>query len=199
MESQIQESKALNPKLQKFVYEYCTNGFNALSALEVSGIPKDGKRKPALQAYHLTRDPQVVRMVKEFLDQALEPYRARLEYEVMEIYYKRATYQVQTFYEDSGAIKPLSQIPPEWHCCIDGVTTKLWGAEGIPLTSYELPNRDTALQTLLKLTREVEGDVSGFQLPAEARNRLKTIWETIPEAKIPLKFPRAPGRPRKVN
>lgn len=192
----------LKPQEIRFVSIYCTNGFNALNAYIESGMSHKDGRTPGLAAYHVTRDPIITLAIQRFVDEAIKPYRARLEYEILEIYYKRATYQVKTFYTPDGAIIPLDEIPEEWHCCIDGITTRLWGAMGLPITSYELPNRDTALQTLLKLMRDYSADDNpGLILPQETQKRLNAIWNAGNghEVSITAKIKRGPGRPRKVN
>ena len=116
--------------------------------------------------------------LKIYFEQIMKPYKERLEYEVMDRYYKRATYTVDTFMQSNGRVKPLSEIPPEWLECIDGVEEKWFGKDSCQMTIiYKLPNRDSALQMLYKMVTGYDpNDDGGGMLPADARHRLSNIF-----------------------
>lgn len=169
----------LNPRQFKFVAAYCSNGFNATQAAIQAGYsPKQRKNVSALTSDFL-KNPNIVKAIKTFIDMVIQPYRDRLEYEVMDIYYRRATYQLSTFVESDGTLKDLDEIPREWLCCVDGIArdVKIIGGTRIELLEYKLPNRDVALQQLCRMaTGNVE---ESPELPEEVRKRLQAIKANV--------------------
>lgn len=124
----------------------------------------------------MTRDPVVVELIRRFIAVVIGPYKDRLEYVALQIYYRRATYDVQTFFYDNGDIKELDDIPGEWRCCIDGVEIDYVGPMMKRVVTYKLPNRDAALQTLYRVATGYEPE-SSKALPAETRQRLAEIYQ----------------------
>jgi hypothetical protein len=120
------------------------------------------------------------------------------------------------FYEENGDIRPLDEIDPEWLCVIDGVEKKYFGSQAARSTvTYQLPNRDLALQMLYRIvTGQDPNDAKSTLLPQEARNRLNQIFNAVLPSKgsetpvksttkvtieqvIQSQSSKEPGRPRK--
>jgi hypothetical protein len=173
----------LDPKKIKFVALYTTNGFNEIAALKDAGyfVPKSsGPNGPQATANTILRDPGVIEALKRYVDASLAPYRAKLELEITQIYYRRATYKLTTFFTARGNPKPLNLIPDEWLCCIDGTTKKLYGGQAQEeRQEYILPNRDQALQMLYRMVKGVSPEESpeSTLLPGEVRHKLRAYWE----------------------
>lgn len=173
----------LDPKKIKFVALYTTNGFNEIAALKDAGyfVPKaSGPNGPQATANTILRDPGVIEALKRYVDASLAPYRAKLELEITQIYYRRATYKLSTFFTARGNPKPLNLIPEEWLCCLDGTTKKVYGgAAQEERQEYQLPNRDQALQMLYRMVKgvNVEDSPESTLLPGEVRHKLKAYWE----------------------
>ena len=172
----------LEPKKIKFVALYTTNGFNEIAALKDAGyfVPKaKGPLGPQAVANTILRDPAVIEALKRYVDASLAPYRAKLELEITQIYYRRATYKLTTFYTARGTRKPLNLIEPEWLCCLDGITSRPMGNTGEVITEWTLPNRDQALQMLYRMVKgvSVEDSPESTLLPGEVRHKLKAYWE----------------------
>lgn len=167
----------LNPREYKFVAVYCSNNFNAIDACEKAGYSERTKAKYRAIAYSLLQRKEIVEAVKMFIDSVIQPYRDRLELELLNIYYKRATYNISTFYDSEGLPKPLNEINEEWKCCIDDINyVKI--TDGYTINAYKLPNRDTALQTLYKFVTGT-GDSTTNILPEDARKKINNIYKTV--------------------
>lgn len=169
----------LNAREMKWVAAYCTNGFSAPEAARVAGYKVSRKEFNGLCASMIKR-PQIIAAVRQFIDAALVPYKDRLEYEVMEIYYRRATYDVATFMEDNGDLKPLDEIPVEWRCCIDGIERRVYFNKGtkFTVTEYKLPARDVALQMIYKMATGNDPVGSGGSLPKDLQDKLDRAFKT---------------------
>lgn len=170
----------LTPREYKFIVLYCTNGFNGIEAAEEAGY-KGSKKTLKGIAFNLLKSPDIIEALKRYIDAALSPYKVRLQYEVLEIYYKRATYTLDLFYNNNGSVKPIDEIDEEWRCVIDGVEKKYYANGAISETVYTLPNRDTALQTLLKIVAGGTPEERGTGgLTQEVQDRLKGIFGQAP-------------------
>lgn len=204
----------LNPRELRFVAVYCSNGFRGKEACKDSGYSGNAETLRSL-AWAMLRRPHIAVAIRRFIDLVIQPYKDRLEYEVLARYYKRATYDIADFYFDDGAIKPLNEIPEDMREIIDGVNIRYYGKEAEKrVVEYSLPNRDTALKMLYQMVTGFTPDETQQKLPSNARERLQQIFEgagaeitatktttfSVTEAlKIQNKAERAgPGRPRKT-
>ena len=163
---------------QKFVANYCANGFNGTDAIKKSGY-KLGTKTASSMAWQLLQKEEVNKAIKLFLDSVLKPFRDKLEYELLNIYYRRATFSVSTFFTPNGNAKPLNDIPDEWHCCLDGVEKKHFGKDATrTVILYALPNRDASLNKLFDfVTKNAPTDN-----PDEVERTRKHVAEIFAEA-----------------
>lgn len=172
----------LNPRQVKFVAAYCTNGFNAGLAARMAGYYSPEKQHYSSWAIKTLKMPNVQEAIQIFIDDMIAPYKARLEFQVLEIYYMRAVFKVSTFYNDDGTLKPLNEIPERWQVCIDGISetiTSLKSGGYVRTKHYRLADRDIALQTLYRMcVKFMVDDNDVGHLPEEARTRLRKIFET---------------------
>jgi hypothetical protein len=177
-----------------FVANYCTNGFKIVDAVIESGYAIAKTHTAYSLGGTLIRQPKIVDAIRRFIDISLGPYKSRLKYEVMEIYYRRATYSVAMFYDDDGDPKPLSKIPPEWLVVIDDVIYKTITYGGgkntttVTTKEYKLADRDAALQMLAKYSfafdLEERGNLS--DLPEDVRDRTRAIFANAELTLLPL-------------
>jgi hypothetical protein len=88
-------------------------------------------------------------------------------------------------------VKPLDEIDPEWLQVIDGIEKKYYGSQGQRcVTSYQLPNRDNALQMLYRIvTGQDPNDAKNNLLPQEARTRLQKIFQGVVPSKTGAETP----------
>lgn len=167
----------LNPREYKFVAVYCSNNFNAIDACEKAGYQERTKAKYRAIAYSLLQRKEVVEAIKMFIDIVIQPYKDRLELELLNIYYRRATYNISTFYTSEGNPKLLNDIDLEWQCCIDDMNyVKV--SDGFVIKGYKLPNRDTALQTLYKFATGNDMSTTNI-LPEDAKKKINNIYQTV--------------------
>lgn len=162
----------LNPREYKFLAVYCSNNFDAVDAVEKAGYVERTHAKYRAIAYSLLQRKEIVEGIRIYIDTVIQPYRDRLELELLNIYYRRATFEIGTFLDNNGNSKPLNEIDKEWRCCIDGVKQTRFGVE------YILPNRDLALQALYKFVTGQEINATPV-LPEEAQKKMKIIYNNI--------------------
>ena len=113
-----------------------------LENCEKAGYAERSRAKYRAIAYTLLNRKEISEAIKLYIDHVIEPYKARLEFEILDIYYRRATYLVTEFYDDFGNPKPLKDIAKEWLCCIDQIDVKV-SANGnlIPILWYTRINQ----------------------------------------------------------
>ena len=168
----------LNLKEYKFLAVYCSNGFNAEQAVEAAGYAERTKAQYKAIAYSLLQRKEIVEAIKIYINLVIQPYKDRLEMELLNTYYKRATYTIDKFYNNQGNPRPLEEIDKEFLCCIDDIKyVKITGTQTI-LPAYQLPNRDLALQALYRFITGQDITNSSI-LPEEAQKKLKIIYNNV--------------------
>lgn len=173
----------LNPREYKFVAVYCSNNFNAVDACEKAGYNERTKAKYRAIAYSLLQRKEIVEAVKQYIDIVIQPYKDRLELELLNVYYRRATYSISTFYTPEGLPKKLNEIPEEWKCCIDDMNYIVMNKGTFTINAYKLPNRDNALQVLYKFATGQDVTTSNT-LPEDAKKKINNIYKIIQNNKI---------------
>ena len=158
----------LNPREYKFLAVYCSNNFDAVDAVEKAGYVERTHAKYRAIAYSLLQRKEIVEAIRTYIDTVIQPYKDRLELELLNIYYRRATYNISTFVDEKNNFLPIKEIDKEWHCCIDGIKNTKYGFE------YILPNRDLALQALYRFVTGQDMSTSNL-LPEEAQKKMKII------------------------
>jgi hypothetical protein len=168
---------SLNPRELKFVAVYCTNGFDTRHAAQVAGFASKRKEFDGRLTAGILNRPGVAEAIRRFMEKMISPYKDRLNMELLEVYYRRATYDIATFYDDHGRILPLNNIPIEWRCCIDGLDTQYYGKDAdVKVMTYKLPSRDQALGVLWKMVTMV-ADPDSPALPGDAREAVRAIFD----------------------
>lgn len=168
----------LNLKEYKFLAVYCSNGFNAENAVEIAGYKGRTKAQYKAIAYSLLQRKEIVEAIKIYINIVIQPYKDRLEIELLNTYYKRATYTIDKFYDNQGNPLPLKEVDKEFLCCIDDIKyVKITGTQTI-LPAYQLPNRDLALQALYRFITGQDITNSSI-LPEEAQKKLKIIYNNV--------------------
>jgi hypothetical protein len=162
----------LNPREYKFLAVYCSNNFDAVDAVEKAGYVERTHAKYRAIAYSLLQRKEIVDGIRIYIDTVIQPYKDRLELELLNIYYRRATYNISTFLDEKNNFIPVKEIDKEWLCCIDGIKQTKYGFE------YSLPNRDLALQALYKFVTGQDINSSPI-LPDEAQKKMKIIYNNL--------------------
>lgn len=168
----------MNPREYKFLAVYCSNNFNAEDAVEKAGYVERTKAGYRAIAYSLLQRKDIVEAIRIYINTIIEPYKDRLELELLNVYYRRAMYTIDKFYDDNGNPLSLKEIDKDFICCIDDIKyVKVTGNNSV-IPAYQLPNRDLALQALYKF---VTGqDVNSIEvLPDDAKKKIQNIYQTI--------------------
>lgn len=182
----------LNPREYKFLAVYCSNNFDAVDAVEKAGYVERTHAKYRAIAYSLLQRKEIVEAIRTYIDTVIQPYKDRLELELLNIYYRRATYNISTFVDEKNNFLPIKEIDKEWHCCIDGIKNTKYGFE------YILPNRDLALQALYRFATGQDMGTSNL-LPEEAQKKMKVIYNNILKINATIKPANVKKKIRKVE
>lgn len=177
----------INPREYKFLAVYCSNNFNAEDAVEKAGYVERTKAGYRAIAYSLLQRKDIVDAIKIYIDTIIQPYKDRLELELLNMYYRRATYTIDKFYNDEGNPLPLKQIDKDYICCIDDVKyVKITGTQTV-IPAYQLPNRDIALQALYRFVTGQDMTTPNT-LPDDAKKKIQNIYQAVIKAnKITIK------------
>lgn len=184
----------INLREYKFLAVYCSNNFNAEEAVEKAGYVERTKAGYRAIAYSLLQRKEIVEAIKIYIDTIIQPYKDRLELELLNVYYRRAMYTIDKFYDTNGNPLPLKEIDKDYICCIDDIKwVKITNTQTIP--AYTLPNRDLALQALYKFVTGQDVATSNI-LPEDAKKKIQNIYNTVIQGnKISIK----PKNIRKVT
>lgn len=182
----------LNPREYKFLAVYCSNNFDAVDAVEKAGYVERTHAKYRAIAYSLLQRKEIVEAIRVYIDTVIQPYKDRLELELLNIYYRRATYTISTFLDDKNNFLPIKDIDKEWRCCIDGIKNTKYGFE------YLLPNRDLALQALYRFVTGQDMSTSTL-LPEEAQKKMKVIFNNVLKINATIKPANVKKKIRKVE
>lgn len=167
----------INPREFKFLAVYCSNGFNAEDAVEKAGYVERSKAGYRAIAYSLLQRKEIVEGVKLYINTVIQPYKDRLEMELLNVYYRRAMYTIDKFYDENGNPLQLNKIDKDYICCIDDIKyTRTTG--NTVIAAYQLPNRDLALQALYRFVTGQDVATSNV-LPEEAQKKLKIIYNNV--------------------
>jgi len=181
----------LKPKEMLFIAEYITNGFNATEAYMNSIAGKKTKRTSGGVEGHLTlKKAKIQASISKMFDYWLAEKKIKLERELCEILYKRATYDISTFVNDDGSFKQFNDIEKEWHCVIDGTSTRYFGKDAsTKVVITKLADRDSAIDKLdkyIQMTRETK-EINISDMRKETEKELEDIFEgvdyTLPDKK----------------
>lgn len=166
----------INPREYKFLAVYCSNNFNAEDAVEKAGYVERSKARYRAIAYTLLQRKEIVEAIRIYIDTIIQPYKDRLEMELLNVYYRRAMYTIDKFYDSNGNPLQLKEIDKDFICCIDDIKYVKSGQSLIP--AYQLPNRDLALQALYKFITGQDINATSV-LPEEAQKKMKIIYNNV--------------------
>lgn len=166
----------INPREYKFLAVYCSNNFNAEDAVEKAGYVERNKARYRAIAYTLLQRKEIVEAIRIYIDTIIQPYKDRLEMELLNVYYRRAMYTIDKFYDSNGNPLQLKEIDKDFICCIDDIKYVKNGQNLIP--AYQLPNRDLALQALYKFITGQDINATSV-LPEEAQKKMKIIYNNV--------------------
>ncbi|WP_405289496.1 terminase small subunit [Methanobrevibacter sp.] len=166
----------INPREYKFLAVYCSNNFNAEDAVEKAGYVERNKARYRAIAYTLLQRKEIVEAIRIYIDTIIQPYKDRLEMELLNVYYRRAMYTIDKFYDSNGNPLPVKEIDKDFICCIDDIKYVKNGQNLIP--AYQLPNRDLALQALYRFITGQDINATSV-LPEEAQKKMKIIYNNV--------------------
>lgn len=134
-----------------FICEMVSNGCDKVKAY--SAIYSDGKEKITETQYRkigsILRKEEVKQLLRRGIQKRMSESLDNLDSRLLDTYITRAFYDMKDFVYDDGEPKPLSDIPENLRCVIDGVEKKYYGKDAEAYTvTYKYANRDQALKVL---------------------------------------------------
>lgn len=165
----------------RFVGEYCTNGFDEVKAYKKHfNVKNMSSVDIRLEALGLTNERRIKLAVERFVGVTLDPYRDKLEYQLLELYRNRAFYDVKDFYNSDGSVKPLDDIDQSLRLCIDGVKEDWKGKDADRRqVTYEIANKMMAAKALRELLKEGVTQEDEAPLQAQQRQTVRDVFEGL--------------------
>lgn len=174
------KKEGLNAKEMLFIAEYITNKFNATQAyIKTMARKNSSYQSCGTEAHKLIKKPLIQNCIRKMFDYWLDEKKLKLERELCEIIYRRATYNVNTFTNPDGSFKLLDQIPEEWQCVIDGTEVRYFGKDAQrKVIITKLADRDKAIDKLdkyIQMTKDVK-EINIHNMSKETEDRLGDIF-----------------------
>jgi len=160
----------------RFVAAFCMT-WDQQRAYEMAGYRTTKRGSAASAASRLLNSVNVSTAIQRYVSKAVEPYKDRLNLMLLEVWYKRAFYDISVFYNLDGKRKELDEIPEEWRVCIDGIDIKRYGKE--PEKNYdikwELCSRPEALKEIRTVLEMAIGKDQMNDMPGDEKDRIQMI------------------------
>ena len=156
MDSKVLDGLRLTQNQRRFIIKFCnpeSSYYNDKHGSYIdAGYTASNKKALIANVAKLLGKEKIKEGIRRYQKEMINSKKLEISSETITMLRKRATYDVSTFYNDDGTVKPLSNIPHEWHCCIDEVQRTLKGAtaSGVEL-KYSLCHRDKAMSALTSL------------------------------------------------
>ncbi len=173
------EKLKLKPKEIKFLTIYINNGFNGTEAY-LNSIARSGTSKEAAKTEggYTLRKPHISKAFKLWKEMYIEVSKEMLEPAIVEQLKRRAFYDIAIFQDDDGEMRPLSEIPEEWRCCVDGTERKYYGKDAdVCVVVSKLADRDKAMEKLSKYIGMIEekGESGSTTINVNIKNNLMNV------------------------
>lgn len=165
----------LKPREIRFVAAFCATWDQKKSYL-MAGYKATTENSLYANSTRLISNDKISTAIQRYVSKAIEPYKDRLNLMLLEVWYRRAFYDVSIFYNSDGTIKDLDEIPEEWRICIDRINIRHYGKESTNSeTVWSLCSRTEALKEIrsvleLAIGKSVNGDNS-----AEIKEKLELL------------------------
>lgn len=146
-----------------FLANYIENNFHARKALLLTkGYNPKNNAVADVMANRLLNNSKIKEAYNFWKKEFLDEIKNKLEPKLIDILYKRATYDISIFCNKNGTYKKYDEIPKEWRCCIDGTEKKYYGKDAnVCVIINKLADRDKAMDKLdkyIQMTKEKESD-----------------------------------------
>jgi len=170
------EDLRLKAREIRFVAAFCMT-WDQQKAYEMAGYRTTKRGSAASAASRLLNSVNVSAAIKRYVSKAVEPYKDRLNFMLLEMWYKRAFYDISVFYNSDGTRKELDEIPQEWRVCIDGIAIKRHGKN--PMEDYDvlwnICNRTEALKEIRTVLEMAIGKDQMNDMPGDEKDRIQMI------------------------
>ena len=170
----------LTPTLLKFIGHYCSNNFMEVEAYRKTW-PAKAKQMTSqeirLDSLHILNNRSVKIAVERFVNSVLDPYRDKLEHQVLNVLRSQAFYDIADYFYPDGSVKPLDKIDPDKRNAIESVMRDLKGARGeAELVNYKLADKRSAIKMLTDLLKkDGEGKDAFSAVSEDNRKRVSDI------------------------
>lgn len=175
----------LNLKEIRFVSHYCANGFNAIEAMKEAKLLPDAASGAVarIRSLEILNRPSIKEAINRFIANEIAPLQDKFRYQVLTTWQARAFYDVRTFYNSDGSVKPLDQIPVEMRSAIERIVEDFKGKDADRrVVNYQLADKAQAYKVLAEVMANSGGEVE--DIPNEMRSKLQEIFKKVGAAGV---------------
>jgi hypothetical protein len=165
----------LKPREIRFVAAFCLS-WDSTKAYQIAGYKWKNENVAKAAGCRLLTRVNISEAIQRYVSKAIEPYKDRLNLMLMEVWFRRAFYDVDMFYNKDGKIKDLDEIPKEWRICIDRVNLHHYGKNGISEVTWSLCSRTEALKEIRAVLEIAVGKTEADKLTGDDKDKIRDIF-----------------------
>lgn len=166
----------LKPREIRFVAAFCLT-WDSTKAYQIAGYRWKNDNVAKAAGCRLLTRVNISDAIQRYVNKAIEPYKDRLNLMLMEVWYRRAFYDIDMFYNKDGTTKNLDDIPKEWRICIDKVYLTHYGKEKeLSEITWSLCSRTEALKEIRAVLEIAVGKTEADKLTGDDKDKIKAIF-----------------------
>lgn len=167
----------LTIKELRFIGYICELGLNHPGlAYKKAGYKVANEAEARSKGKELMVKPEVHSAIDRFIKKTLAPFKDRILFKMMNVLEARAFWNVKDFFDETGKVKNLNQIPEEVIYAIDGVKEDYKGKDANRrVVSLDLADREKAFK--LMMTYIEKGEAEMPEIPEESKKFVDSIMK----------------------
>lgn len=163
----------LKPREIRFIAAFCLT-WDPANAYKIAGFRWKNDNVAKSAGNRLLTRVDIAEAVQRYVNKAIEPYKDRLNLMLMEVWYRRAFYDISIFYDKNGSPKDFDGIPKEWRVCIDGIEIKRYGKESDDnKIEWVLCSRTEALKEIRAVLEIAVGKTGADKLTGDDKDKIR--------------------------
>jgi len=166
----------LKPREIRFVAVFCLT-WDQKKAFIAAGYTASTENTLYANSTRMISNDRISTAIQRYISKAIEPYKDRLNLMLLEVWYRRAFYNIEIFYNSDGTRKDLNEIPEEWRICIDGIEKKRYGKS--PEINFDIDwnicSRTEALKEIRSVLEIAIGKNAAADFPVDNKEKLEML------------------------
>ena len=186
-DSKILDGLMLRDNQRKFVISFCNPDSpmynDKFGSFKAAGYAFKNKNTLVANVSKLLGNAKIKLAMDRYRQEIISSKKLEISTETVDMLRKRANYEISMFYNTDGTMIPYSEVPLEWHCCIDDLVLDYKGARADKqILKYKLCDRQKALDTLNKIM-EITQTINGQSGVSAAKQKEMSITAAIDSGK----------------